>query len=56
MFSRGAQIHGYEVWGKLGEGGMSEVWLAKHSVLCVPVIIKTLRKPISDAVGTVGGT
>ena len=41
---RGQRIHGYEVWGKLGEGGMSEVWLAKHAVLCVPVVLKTLRK------------
>lgn len=54
MLTRGARIHGYEVWGKLGEGGMSEVWLAKHSVLCIPVIIKTLRKPIADAVGEAG--
>ena len=31
MLSRGARIHDYEVWGRLGEGGMSEVWLAKHT-------------------------
>jgi serine/threonine-protein kinase len=55
MLSRGERIHGYEVWGKLGEGGMSEVWLAKHSVLCVPVIIKILKRTLVDAVGTVGG-
>jgi len=54
MLTRGARIHGYEVWGKLGEGGMSEVWLAKHAVLCIPVIIKTLRKSIADAVGEAG--
>jgi len=54
MLTRGARIHGYEVWGKLGEGGMSEVWLAKHTVLCIPVIIKTLRKPIAEAVGEAG--
>jgi serine/threonine-protein kinase len=39
----GARVRDYEVWGRLGEGGMSEVWLAKHSVLSVPVIMKTLR-------------
>jgi O-acetyl-ADP-ribose deacetylase (regulator of RNase III) len=54
MLTRGARIHGYEVWGKLGEGGMSEVWLAKHAVLCIPVVIKTLRKAIADAVGEAG--
>jgi serine/threonine-protein kinase len=54
MLTRGARIHGYEVWGKLGEGGMSEVWLAKHAVLCIPVVIKTLRKSIAEAVGEAG--
>ncbi len=54
MLSRGAQVHGYEVWGKLGEGGMSEVWLAKHAVLNVPVVIKTLRRAIVESVGDAG--
>jgi len=54
MLSRGARIHHYEVWGRLGEGGMSEVWLAKHGVLCIPVVLKTLRKAILDAVGEAG--
>jgi O-acetyl-ADP-ribose deacetylase (regulator of RNase III) len=39
----GARVRDYEVWGRLGEGGMSDVWLAKHRVLCVPVVMKTLR-------------
>lgn len=38
-----ARVRDYEVWGRLGEGGMSEVWLAKHRVLCVPVVMKTMR-------------
>ena len=33
----------YEVWGLLGQGGMSEVRLAKHKALMVPVVIKTMR-------------
>jgi O-acetyl-ADP-ribose deacetylase (regulator of RNase III) len=41
--SFGPRVREYEVWGRLGEGGMSEVWLAKHVLLSVPVIIKTLR-------------
>lgn len=39
----GARVRDYEVWGRLGEGGMSDVWLAKHRVLCAPVVMKTLR-------------
>jgi serine/threonine-protein kinase len=54
MLSRGARIHDYEVWGLLGEGGMSEVWLAKHTVLSIPVVLKTLRKYIAEAVGEAG--
>jgi O-acetyl-ADP-ribose deacetylase (regulator of RNase III) len=41
--SLGPRVHDYEVWGRLGEGGMSEVWLAKHTVLNVPVVMKTLK-------------
>jgi O-acetyl-ADP-ribose deacetylase (regulator of RNase III) len=43
MPSFGPRIREYEVWGRLGEGGMSDVWLAKHGLLSVPVVIKTLR-------------
>jgi serine/threonine-protein kinase len=48
MPSRGIRIRDYEVWGRLGEGGMSEVWLAKHAVLCVPVVLKTLRHGMAE--------
>jgi len=41
-----SRIRDYEVWGRLGEGGMSEVYLAKHAILGVPVIIKTLKAAI----------
>src|SRR5690348_15725010 len=49
-------VPGYEVWGLLGEGGMSEVWLAKHQVLAAPVIIKTLRRALraNDTQGAAG--
>jgi serine/threonine-protein kinase len=40
---RGQVCRGYDVWGKLSEGGMSEVWLARHTELGLPVILKTLR-------------
>jgi serine/threonine-protein kinase len=49
MLEPGARVHEYEVWGRLGGGGMADVWLARHAVLAVPVIIKTLR---SDLGGT----
>jgi serine/threonine-protein kinase len=54
MLERGARVHDYEVWGRLGEGGMSDVWLAKHCVLCVPVVFKTLRKAVAESVGEAG--
>jgi serine/threonine-protein kinase len=41
----------YDVWGLLGEGGMSEVWLAKHRALAVPVIVKTLREEVRASRG-----
>jgi len=44
---RQLRVPGYDVWGLLGEGGMSEVWLAKHSVLAAPVVVKTLRRNLS---------
>jgi O-acetyl-ADP-ribose deacetylase (regulator of RNase III)/tRNA A-37 threonylcarbamoyl transferase component Bud32 len=32
----------YEVWGRIGRGAMSEVWLARHLGLDMPVVLKTL--------------
>jgi serine/threonine-protein kinase len=49
--SSGLAVPGYDVWGLLGEGGMSEVWLAKHQGLAVPVVIKTLRHGLLEAQG-----
>jgi serine/threonine-protein kinase len=43
----GVRIRDYEVWGRLSEGGMSEIWLAKHAVLLVPVVLKTLRTALA---------
>ena len=44
----GATCGRYEVWGPIGEGGMSRVWLARHKHLAVPVILKTLRDFAED--------
>lgn len=52
---RKLSIPGYDVWGLLGEGGMSEVWLAKHEVLAAPVVVKTLRRALLSS-STTGAT
>lgn len=39
----GQHLGAYEIWGPIGEGGMSRVWLARHRELGIPVIVKTLR-------------
>ncbi|MEW5738759.1 MAG: serine/threonine-protein kinase [Myxococcota bacterium] len=44
----GSRVHEYEVWGRIGGGGMSDVYLARHLHLSMPVIVKTL-KPTVDA-------
>lgn len=41
----------YEVWGRIGQGGMSEVWLAKHVGLGIPVILKTLKPELGNTHG-----
>lgn len=48
MPQAGARIRDYEVWGRLSEGGMSEIWLAKHTVLGIPVVLKTLRPGMAE--------
>jgi serine/threonine-protein kinase len=45
----GAAVGPYEVWGRIGGGGMSDVWLAKHSRLAMPVILKTLKTGVGGA-------
>lgn len=54
MSELGSRIGDYEVWGRIGEGGMSEVWLAKHTVLRTPVVIKTLRTALPPEEGDPG--
>jgi serine/threonine-protein kinase len=38
----------YEVWGRVGAGGMSEVWLARHVGLGMPVVLKTLKAELAS--------
>lgn len=44
---RSLEVPNYEIWGLLGEGGMSEVWLGKHIALAAPVVVKTLRRALA---------
>lgn len=39
---KGKRAKSYEIWGRLSQGGMSEVWLAKHAELALPVVLKTM--------------
>lgn len=32
----------YDIWGCIGRGGMSRVWLARHCTLAIPVVVKTV--------------
>ena len=43
------EIGSYELLGRIGEGGMGEVWQAKHRLLARPAAIKLIR---SDVLGT----
>lgn len=48
----GARVRDYEVWGLLGEGGMGQAWLARHRLLAIPVVLKTVRRQFeTDAKG-----
>jgi O-acetyl-ADP-ribose deacetylase (regulator of RNase III) len=43
MVESGARIGDYEIWGRIGGGGMSDVWLARHVLLASPLVVKTLK-------------
>ncbi|MFO0600523.1 MAG: serine/threonine-protein kinase [Myxococcaceae bacterium] len=49
MLEPGSRLSDYEVWGRIGGGGMSDVFLARHTHLCAPVIIKTLKLSLEGA-------
>lgn len=44
----GQVIDDYEVWGRISRGGMSEVYLARHQQLAIPVVVKTMRPELAD--------
>lgn len=46
MPKKNARVDRYEVWGRIGAGGMGEVWLAKHVGLGMPVVLKTLKADV----------
>jgi len=49
----GPRVRDYEIWGRLGEGGMSDVWLGRHSVLALPVVFKTVRGDLATTTTSV---
>ncbi|MEM9073901.1 MAG: serine/threonine-protein kinase [Myxococcota bacterium] len=44
----GQVIDDYEVWGRISRGGMSEVYLARHQELGIPVVVKTMRPELAS--------
>ncbi len=47
--TRARELGSYELVEKLGQGGMGEVWRAKHRLLARPAAIKLIRAPGTEA-------
>lgn len=48
MLTPGTTLREYEVWGRIGGGGMSDVYLARHVDLSAPVVVKTLKLSVDS--------
>jgi serine/threonine-protein kinase len=48
----GGTVKSYQVWGQISQGGMSDVWLARHAELAFPVILKTMRPRLGETFET----
>ncbi|MBL8941097.1 MAG: serine/threonine-protein kinase [Archangium sp.] len=46
MLGPSTRLREYEVWGRIGGGGMSDVFLARHVDLSAPVVVKTLKSSV----------
>ncbi|MGH7434306.1 MAG: hypothetical protein ACRENE_01365 [Polyangiaceae bacterium] len=46
MLEGGGRIGCYEVWGRVGGGGMGDVWLGRHAVLATTIVVKTLKPDV----------
>lgn len=46
MLKPSSRLREYEVWGRIGGGGMSDVFLARHVDLSAPVVVKTLKTSV----------
>lgn len=47
MLSEGVRVGGYQLARMLGEGGMGEVWQAKHNLLARPAAVKLIRDAVT---------
>ena len=45
------ELGAYQLEAKLGQGGMGEVWRAKHRMLARPAAIKLMRRPVAGHEG-----
>ena len=53
---RARELGSYRLIRRLGEGGMGEVWFAKHRLLARPAAIKLIRPSLVSAAGRGGST
>lgn len=49
----GARINNYEILERIAQGGVGDIYLAKHPSIGKKVAVKLLRRPFSEAPGTI---